>query len=100
AAIMDSAWPKIADAFMKPKIGSQLDELASLFSRFDPPPGGQYNGWYQYFDRDIKKLLGKKQPQPFLNSYCGNGNLQKCQKAVWGAINSAGAELTASQGTG
>ena len=58
AAIMDAAWPKIADAFMKPWLGSQLDELNSLFSRFDQPPGGQYDGWYQYFDRDIERLLG------------------------------------------
>ena len=39
AAIMDAAWPKIADAFMKPELGSQLDELNSLFSRFDRRPG-------------------------------------------------------------
>ena len=36
----------------------QLDELNSLFSRFNLPPGGQYDGWYQYFDRDIRDLLG------------------------------------------
>jgi acyl-homoserine lactone acylase PvdQ len=99
AAIMDAAWPNIANAFMKPQIGSQEDELASLFSRFDQPPGGQYSGWYQYFDRDVKKLLGIKQPQPFANSYCGGGNLHKCQKAVWGAIASAGQQLTQSKGT-
>ena len=58
AAIMDGAWPKIADAFMKPWLGSQLDELNTLFSRFDQPPAGQYSGWYQYFDRDIRRLLG------------------------------------------
>ena len=58
AAIMDAAWPRIADAFMRSKLGPQLDELNSLFSRFDQPPGGQYSGWYQYFDRDIRKLLG------------------------------------------
>ncbi len=43
---------------MKPQLGPQLDELNSLFSRFDQPPGGQYAGWYQYFDRDIRRLLG------------------------------------------
>ncbi|MCB0860615.1 MAG: penicillin acylase family protein, partial [Solirubrobacterales bacterium] len=47
AASLDAAWPKIADAFMKPVLGSQLDELGSLFSRFDLPPSGQYSGWYQ-----------------------------------------------------
>ena len=47
AAVMDRAWPKIADAFMEPQLGPQLNELASLFSRFDLPPGGQYSGWHQ-----------------------------------------------------
>ena len=64
AAIMDAAWPKIADGFMKSQLGPQLDELNSLFSRFDQPPGGQYDGWYQYFDRDIRRLLGSRWRSP------------------------------------
>ena len=65
AAVMDGSWNTIADAFMAPKLGDQLDELDSLFSRFNLPPGGQYDGWYQYFDRDIRALLGKKVKSPF-----------------------------------
>jgi acyl-homoserine lactone acylase PvdQ len=99
AAIMDAAWPRIADAFMKPQLGPQLDELNSLFSRFDQPPGGQYDGWYQYFDRDIRHLLGEPVAQPFQNSYCGHGDKAQCQQAVWKAIMAAGAALTADQGT-
>jgi acyl-homoserine lactone acylase PvdQ len=99
AAIMDAAWPKIANAFMRPRLGSQLNELDSLFTRFDGPPGGQYDGWYQYFDRDIRKLLGMKQPQPFANSYCGSGKLHKCQKSIWQAIEAAGQKLTKQQAT-
>jgi acyl-homoserine lactone acylase PvdQ len=98
AAIMDTAWPKIADAFMGTRLGPQLDELDSLFSRFDSPPGGQYDGWYQYFDRDIRSLLGKKVPKPLNNSYCGKGRLKACQNAIWGAIDAAGNELAAAQG--
>ncbi len=99
AAIMDAAWPKIADALMKPWLGSQLDELNSLFSRFDQPPSGQYSGWYQYFQRDIKRLLGDRQPQPFANRYCGKGSKSACRTAIWKAIAAAGVELTASQGS-
>ena len=77
AAIMDAAWPKIADAFMEPQLGPELaDELNSLFSRFDQPPGGQYSGWYQYFDRDIRRLLDQPVAKPFANKYCGRGNLK------------------------
>jgi acyl-homoserine lactone acylase PvdQ len=99
AAIMDSAWPRIADTFMKPQLGPQLDELNSLFSRFDQPPGGQYSGWYQYFDRDIRRLLGMQVSQPLANRYCGGGNIATCRNDVWQAIAAAGAALTTAQGT-
>jgi acyl-homoserine lactone acylase PvdQ len=99
AAIMDAAWPRIANAFMRPQLGPQLDELNSLFPRFDPPLAGQEDGWYQYFDRDIRNLLGLHLRQPFQNEYCGHGNLGRCRQAIWRALQDAGAELTAAQGT-
>jgi acyl-homoserine lactone acylase PvdQ len=99
AAIIDAAWPKLANALMAPRLGPQLDELASLFSRFDQPPGGQYSGWHQYFDRDIRRLLGLPLADPFENRYCGAGDLSRCRQSMWAALAEAGAELTAAQGT-
>jgi acyl-homoserine lactone acylase PvdQ len=99
AAIMDAAWPRIADAFMRPQLGPQLDELDSLFSRFNQPPGGQYSGWYQYFDRDIRQLLGLRVVKPLNQSYCGGGDLVRCRRAVWSQLQAAAQELTAEQGT-
>jgi hypothetical protein len=96
---MDGSWNAVANAFMGPKLTPQLDELNSFFRRFDQPPAGQYDGWYQYFDRDIRSLLGMKIEAPFANSYCGNGKLKACQNAIWAALAAAGAELTTSQGT-
>jgi acyl-homoserine lactone acylase PvdQ len=100
AAVMDGSWDNIANAFMKPRIGSQLDELDSLFSRFDQPPAGQCSGWYQYFDRAIDALLGRHVPSPFNLAYCGKGNLAKCQSDIWKAIDKSGDEIAAEQGTG
>jgi hypothetical protein len=103
AAVMDGSWDNIANAMMRSKLGPQLDELNSLFERFEAPAGrngsAEYSGWYQYFDRDIRKVLGKKQPQPFANSYCGGGNLHKCQRAIWGALATSGKTLTTQYGT-
>ncbi len=99
AAIMDEAWPRIANAFMMSQLGPQLDELDSLFSRFNQPPGGQYSGWYQYFDRDIRSLLGLPVAQPFNQSYCGRGDLGRCRRVVWNALQAAAAALTAEQET-
>ena len=101
AASMDVAWPKIADAFMSPVLKKKklLSELDSLFSRFDQPPSGQYSGWYQYFDRDVRELLGEDVEQPFKNAYCGGGKKKACRDAVWKAIAEAGKSLQKSQGT-
>jgi acyl-homoserine lactone acylase PvdQ len=99
AAIMDGSWDNIANALMKSQLGPQLHEHASLFNRFDHPPGGQYNGWYQYFDRDIRELLGAPIKQPFENAYCGGGKLKKCQKSIWKAIAKSGKAIQAEQGS-
>ena len=99
AAVMDGSWDRIADAFMGPRLGSQLEELNTLFRRFDLPPMGQYSGWYQYFDRDIRALLGIKVKDPFRVSYCGKGKKGACQQAIWAALAAAGAELEAAQGS-
>jgi acyl-homoserine lactone acylase PvdQ len=97
AAIMNAAWPKIAAADMRPELGPLEGEFSSLVGVFDSPPGGQFSGWYQYFDRDVSKLLHVKQPQPFANDYCGAGSLQRCRQSVWAAIAAAGKALTHQQ---
>ena len=99
AAIIDGSWNRIADALLVSHLGDQLDELATLHTRFNAPPSGQISGWFQYFDKDIRELLGMKVKQPFENEYCGDGKLKACQNSMWAAIAAAGDELTQAQGT-
>lgn len=100
AAIMDAAWPKIADAFMAPALGSDLEtELAKIETRFEGPPHGQHDGWYQWFSKDIRSLLGDNVVAPFNVRYCGGGDKAQCQADVWAAIDAAGNDLAQSQGT-
>ena len=99
AASMDGAWDGIANALMERRLKGQLDELASLATRYSAPPGGQFAGWGQYFDRDIRRLLGEDITAPLNLQYCGRGNLATCQADVWAAIAAAGAQLEADQGS-
>jgi acyl-homoserine lactone acylase PvdQ len=99
AAIMDAAWNGIADATLSPVLGARTTELATLVSRFDLPPSGQYSGWYQYFNKDVRRLLGDRVNDKFTNRFCGAGVKVTCQAAVWAAIEAAGKSLEASQGT-
>jgi len=98
AAIMDAAWPKIADAVMGPILGPQLDQLAALEPRYDQPPGGQAGGWHSYVLKDLRAQFGPKPAAPFRVRYCGAGNADACRTALWAAIDAAGAELSAQQG--
>ncbi|HVI35481.1 MAG TPA: penicillin acylase family protein, partial [Gaiellales bacterium] len=100
AAIMDAAWPRLADAVMTPVLGQPLaDQLNdTLHRRFDQPPGGQFGGWHMYMDKDLRTLLGKSVKGKFANRYCGNGDLASCRASLWAALEAAGAQLQAAQG--
>ncbi|HEY6963223.1 MAG TPA: penicillin acylase family protein [Gaiellaceae bacterium] len=85
AAILDAAWPKIADTAVEPGLGAAATaRLAQLMGRDDAPnpQGSAYiDGWYGY----VSKLL-----------YCGPPN--ECAQNLWAAIDAAGNELEAAQG--
>ncbi|HEX6702569.1 MAG TPA: penicillin acylase family protein, partial [Gaiellaceae bacterium] len=106
AAIMDAAWPRIADAVMRPVLGPLVDRLAAFQPRDDPPNAGgssYIGGWYGYVDKDLRSVLAdaKGQPAPrgaFRTRFCGAGDLAACRASLWAAIDAAGDELAAAQG--
>lgn len=98
AAIMDAAWPKLADAWADPVLGDLKENLAEVISRFDQPPGGQYEGWHGYMDKDLRTLLDEDVEGPFTMQYCGAGDLDACRESLWEALRAAGDELAAAQG--
>jgi acyl-homoserine lactone acylase PvdQ len=92
AAVMDGAWPKIADAVLSPVLGSLTDRLAQLIPRDDNAndQGSAYDsGWYGY----VLKDLSASQP-----TYCGHGDQSACAASLWDAIDQAGDELETAQG--
>ena len=101
AAVMDAAWPRIADAVMTPVLGPLVTRLAALHGRSDDagPSGSSYiSGWYGYIDKDLRTLLGREVRGPYSRRYCGAGVLATCRDALWKAIDTAAAQLEASQG--
>jgi acyl-homoserine lactone acylase PvdQ len=92
AAIMDAAWPGLADVLMRPTLGPLTDRLKTLIAVDDPanPHGSSYYGaWYSYFVRDLS------QPTP---TFCGGGNLERCRASLRAALDAAGDRLAAAQG--
>jgi acyl-homoserine lactone acylase PvdQ len=100
AAIMDTSWPLLADAWASSVLGSKLTaQFASFVSQYDLPPSGQYTGWHIYMDKDLRTLLGRHVRGRFSVRYCGAGNVRRCRRQLWKAIDAAGNALTASQHT-
>ena len=96
AAVMDEAWPRIADAVMTPVLGPLVDRLARLMTRSnDPSPGGSayLSGWYGYLDKDLRALLDQPVRGPYSRRYCGAGVLATCREALWRALDTAAGEL-------
>ncbi len=86
---------------MTPVLGKPLaDQLsATLHRRFNGPPDGQSAGWFSYLSKDLRTLMGERVRGPFANRYCGNGDLNVCRAALWAALEAAGVELEAAQGS-
>jgi acyl-homoserine lactone acylase PvdQ len=101
AAVMDAAWPRLADAVLGQVLGPLVDRLAAVHGRSDDPgPGGSSYiwGWYGYVDKDLRTLLGRDVRGPYSRRYCGAGVLATCREDLWAALDAAAAELEAKQG--
>jgi acyl-homoserine lactone acylase PvdQ len=101
AAIMEVAWPRIADAVLGPVLGGFLPDLAAIVERSQAPNASGsafYDGWYGYVDKDLRSVLGKAVKGAYSTKYCGSGDLAACRASVWAALDAAGAALAAAQG--
>ena len=101
AAIMDEAWPRIADAVMSPVLGPQLDQLASLIPRDENArnAGSAYQtGWYGYVEKDLRTLLGQRVEGRFRTRFCGGGDLGACRASLWDALHATGDFIQTFQG--
>ena len=99
AVILDTAWKGITDAGLCDRLGTAMCKgLESRISRFDLPPSGQYSGWHQYMDKDLRTLLKRKVSGKYNLRYCGDGSVSHCSKELWAALAAAGKSLTARQG--
>lgn len=104
AAIMDAAWPLMAEAWASKVLGRSLtSQLASFQKIYDYPnngngTGGQYHGWHIWMDKDLRTILGEHVRGKFNLRYCGGGSLKLCAKLLWSALNQAGNDLASQQG--
>ena len=97
AAIMDKAFPGIARAVMKGKLGTDMTDALRDQMGYSNNPGSSGSsfgsGWYSYIDKDLRKILGLNVKAPWSHQYCGDGTVNSCSQALWAAIKTAADEL-------
>lgn len=99
AAIMDAAFPLMAKAAMCAPLGNGLcTRFAARVPIFDQPPGGEYGGWHQYMQKDLRTLLGQPVKRKYTTAYCGSGKVAACAMSLWAALKQAGDKLASAQG--
>lgn len=101
AAVLDAAWPGMADAVLRPVLGPVTDQFAQIQGSDNAANSGGSSyggGWYGYVKKDLQSQLGRSVAGPFSRHYCGNGDLAACRASLWAAIQAAATKLAASQG--
>jgi hypothetical protein len=96
-AIMDAIYPKVADAVFDPVLGAQGD----LYSQLEGHDisGGYTGGRINAVTKDLLELNGTQFKTPFKTKFCGNGDVAACSASLWAAVDAAGNELAAAQGS-
>jgi acyl-homoserine lactone acylase PvdQ len=105
AAVLDAAWPRLANAVLEPALGDLVADgglLTRMITRDNDPAhanGSAYNeGWYGYVEKDLRHLTGRSVSAPYSRKYCGNGDLAACRTALWGVLQQVSDALAAAQG--
>ena len=103
-AIMDAWWPALIPAMYNPVMG----DVSKVPLGFDNSPGAAgsayQDGFYGQVWTDLSMLLGGAVKSPTHRVYCGGtatqpGDVQRCSRALWGALRSAGDSLQQQQGS-
>src|SRR3954451_5039420 len=99
AAIMQAVYPKVADAVLAPAVGPQMADLNALVGTPADPDSDFTGGRMGYVVKALQQVLGVKVKSPYKTQFCAGGDRLKCSEALWAAIDQAGNELAAAQGT-
>lgn len=98
--IMDTLYPRLADAVMTPVLGPDLNaQLATLEGTTNSTRSGFTGGRINYVDKDLRTLTGTRFRSPFATRFCGNGDLAACRASVWRAIEESGAAIAQLRGS-
>jgi acyl-homoserine lactone acylase PvdQ len=95
--LMDAWWPRLVRAVLRPRMGARLfDRLRATYQLDNAPDnGGQHlgsayqEGFYGYVTKDLRRVLGVRQREPYAVAFCGGGRRGPCRRALARSLRSA-----------
>ncbi|MFL5866428.1 MAG: penicillin acylase family protein [Thermoleophilaceae bacterium] len=92
--LMDAFWPRLLSAEFGRVLGpTNTSRLRDMLATGDNGVGGHtasppdfYSGWWNYVNKDLRKLFGRKRVRGWSRVYCGRGSRKRCRKAVRKAL--------------
>jgi hypothetical protein len=108
-ALMDAWWPRAVTAEFQPTLGKRL--LDQILNNVLSLKGDFGWDWSSQVQKDLRNVLGKREPGRYSRVYCGGalkrGNAKKarrasrarCRAVLLSTLHAATAEVAAQQGT-
>jgi len=100
-ALMDAWWPRLVRGIFTPKLGSELvDKIATINPL--PERGTStffFDGWWNYVQKDLRRVLGRRERGRFSRKYCGGGSRSACRTVLTDTLADAIAATSQAQGT-
>jgi hypothetical protein len=95
--IMDAWWPRVVRAELRPTLGSPLLRALEASDPIDNTPngGGAHAGsswdvgFYGTVQKDLRRLLGRRERGRLSRVYCGRGRLSRCRRALAASLKAA-----------
>src|SRR5205823_5931582 len=92
--LMDAFWPRLLNAEFSSVLGpTNTSRLKGMLATGDNGVGGRtasppdfYSGWWNYVNKDLRKLFGCKRVRGWSRVYCGRGSRKRCRKVVRKAL--------------
>jgi acyl-homoserine lactone acylase PvdQ len=98
-AIMDDLYPRLTHAVFDPWLtASDYSRLSAEILGINDPPGAKGSaydgGWEGFLQRAFRQAVNPSITAAYSQSYCGNGSLATCQRALQAAIQATIDHLT------
>src|SRR5205807_3247732 len=95
-------WPRLVDGMFAPKLGTALiDQIVKVVNPL-PSRGTStffYDGWWNYVQKDLRRVLHRRERGRLSRVYCAAGSLRRCRAILRSTLSDAIAAVAQAQRT-